>query len=693
MSRRKANADLLRPVAGPLSVALAYFVAARVGQWLAFPSAPVSALWAPNAILLSGLILSSRNRWWLYLLAVLPFHVLAQAPHVPLSQVAIQYCVNCLEALLGAVAIWTLKEQPPRFDRLKSAVTLVAFAAVLAPLVTSYLMAVGFWLIGPSDDRFWLTVIARTVTNTFATLTLVPTIVHTASWLRSGRPAVARERTLELGALFACIAAVGVFVFVIPIAGPNQSPAYLFAPLPFLLWTAVRFGVLGACASVLLLGAVSTWGVLNGHGPFSEHQPVQNALSLVFFLVFTCIPLLLLAAVLEERKRVTTALRKAESLHCAVLASLHEQIAVLDRDGIVVETNESWQRHTEHDGVGAFDRALPGENYLQICSTAAQQGDRRATRLLEAVSSVLEGRETRQQIEFPVASQEGVRWFDLSIEPLRRTEGGAVVTRADITSRKRAEGEANTQRQQLAHMGRAVVLGELSGAFAHELNQPLTSILGNAEAGLRLLAQGPANPPEIVAILQDIVAEDIRAAHVIQRLRDLLTKGERQRQPVDLNAAVQETLDLTHSDLITRNVAVEVQPDLAAPLILGDRIQIQQLILNLVMNACEAMADSPIHERKLTLATHWRSAIDRVEISVADHGPGVAHERVARIFDPFVTTKKQGLGLGLAICRSIADAHGGLLSAENAPTGGAIFRFSVPLRGGAACSTPTHQLQ
>jgi C4-dicarboxylate-specific signal transduction histidine kinase len=258
-----------------------------------------------------------------------------------------------------------------------------------------------------------------------------------------------------------------------------------------------------------------------------------------------------------------------------------------------------------------------------------------------------------------------------------------VVTRTDVTGRKRAEGDAHTQRQQLAHMGRAAVLGELSGAFAHELNQPLTSILGNAEAGLILLSREQRESPELGAILQDIVDDDIRAAHVIQRLRDLLTKGEQQRQPVDLNATVRETLGLAHSDLIMRNVMVEVRPDVQAPAVLADRVQIHQLILNLVMNACEAMADQPCERRKLTVATKWLQASGSVELSVADQGRGINEEQSAHIFEPFVTSKKQGLGLGLAICRSIADAHGAQLAAENLATGGAIFRFIVPIEGGA----------
>src|SRR6185503_13318847 len=149
--------------------------------------------------------------------------------------------------------------------------------------------------------------------------------------------------------------------------------------------------------------------------------------------------------------------------------------------------------------------------------------------------NVLEGRETRCQFDYTEPAGMEQAWIEVSIEKLRRPEGGAVVTRTDISARKRAEHEARIQRQQLAHLGRAAVLGELSGAFAHELNQPLTSILGNAEAALRLIARGSADQAEVAEILRDIVQDDERAAQVIQGLRALLHKGETRRGPVDLS--------------------------------------------------------------------------------------------------------------------------------------------------------------
>ncbi|MEJ0007304.1 MAG: PAS domain S-box protein [Steroidobacteraceae bacterium] len=225
--------------------------------------------------------------------------------------------------------------------------------------------------------------------------------------------------------------------------------------------------------------------------------------------------------------------REAELLHTAVLASLHDQIVVLDRDGVIIEANESWRRIVEPTTIAPTERLQVRDHYLHAFKESS--GNALVSDLLEGVRKVLSGLSTRHRLEFPVDSPDGPVWFEISIEPLRRPEGGAVVTRTEITERKRAMTQASEQRQQLAHLSRAAVLGELSGAFAHELNQPLTSILGNAEAALQLLTQGSENLGEIRDIMRDIIRDDIRAADVIQRLRSMLARGEINREPVDLN--------------------------------------------------------------------------------------------------------------------------------------------------------------
>jgi two-component system, LuxR family, sensor kinase FixL len=230
----------------------------------------------------------------------------------------------------------------------------------------------------------------------------------------------------------------------------------------------------------------------------------------------------------------------------------------------------------------------------------------------------------------------------------------------------------------MAHLARVAMLGELSGSLAHELNQPLSAILSNAQAAQRLLARNPPELEKVTEILADIVKSDKRAGAVITRLRSLLKKEEAQHHPLDMNEVVQEVLALMNSDFLNRQVRVhaELAPEL--PAVTGDRVQLQQVLLNLFINGCDAMAGSRA-QRGLMVRSESISGRN-VRVSVSDRGTGIPPADLERIFDPFVTTKPQGLGLGLAVCRSIVAAHDGRLWATNNPDGGATLTIELPQR-------------
>jgi C4-dicarboxylate-specific signal transduction histidine kinase len=249
----------------------------------------------------------------------------------------------------------------------------------------------------------------------------------------------------------------------------------------------------------------------------------------------------------------------------------------------------------------------------------------------------------------------------------------------DITDQKAAESEAELQRQEVTHLMRVSVLGELSGAIAHEVNQPLTAILTNAQAALYLLGRDSPNLAEVHDALLDIVQEDNRAGEVIQRLRGLLRKGESRSEPVDLNELVDSTTMLLRSELIDRHVAAET--DLAAdlPSVFGDSVQLQQVLLNLVVNAMDAMASTPEAQRRINICTRETQA-GNIEVLVKDHGPGIKPADGKQVFVPFYTTKEHGLGLGLTICSTIIRKHGGTINLRNDDAGGAVAEISLPAR-------------
>ena len=248
-----------------------------------------------------------------------------------------------------------------------------------------------------------------------------------------------------------------------------------------------------------------------------------------------------------------------------------------------------------------------------------------------------------------------------------------------LQSRRRrlAEREELQRRQELAHMTRVATMGELTASLAHEINQPLTAILTNAQAAQSLLEAGDTNLEEIQEILADIAADDERAGEVIRRMRTLLRKGVSELAILDVNDLVTEVVGLVRGEMILHNVALtlDLSPDL--PRVHGDRVQLQQVILNLVVNAIDAMKDVSGGMRRMTVRTGMGKH-RVVQVSIVDSGGGIPEEARERIFEPFVTTKLHGLGLGLSICRSIIQSHGGRIECTNNADRGATFSFTLP---------------
>jgi PAS domain S-box-containing protein len=247
----------------------------------------------------------------------------------------------------------------------------------------------------------------------------------------------------------------------------------------------------------------------------------------------------------------------------------------------------------------------------------------------------------------------------------------------DVSAAKRAEQELRQVQAELAHVTRVTTLGELTASIAHEVNQPITGVVTNAEAGLRWLRAEPPNLDEIRVILGGIIKDGRRAADVINRIRALVKKAPPHMARFDLNEAVLDVIALTRSELLSHGVSLHDQLATALPLIEGDRIQVQQVILNLILNAVEAMSCID-GAREIRISTA-REISNGVLITVKDSGPGLDSQSVDRLFDAFYTTKPDGMGMGLAICRSVIEAHRGRLRATANEPRGAVFQFTLPL--------------
>ena len=378
----------------------------------------------------------------------------------------------------------------------------------------------------------------------------------------------------------------------------------------------------------------------------------------------------LIAALLVERRlrrRTVSALAQSEKRMslAARAAGLSVWVWELARDR---RTKPVPQKR--HSGGAQKDTPAAFSDVVDTVHPADREGFDRAVR-----QAVARGGEV--DIEYRRVERDGqVHWIAARGQSTRWGEH-VIGVAIDITTRKLAELQAQRDRAALANMNRVSTLGQLSASIAHQLNQPLAAVIGNAEVARKLLDREPPDLGELRHIYDDIVAENLRAADVIRRLGGLYRRGEIQLTSLDVNALMLETLDLVRGELVTRQVTAvtELAPEL--PGIRAGRVELQQVFLNLILNGADAMSELEASERRLVIRTNGDAT--SVSVCVVDRGVGIAAEDMKSVFKPFWTTKAGGTGVGLAICQSIVVAHRGSLSVENNPSGGATFCARLPV--------------
>lgn len=423
------------------------------------------------------------------------------------------------------------------------------------------------------------------------------------------------------------------------------------------------------------------WGLKQGNLPpgstvlfhqpgfLEQHRYIVSAVALAFLLQSA-----ILAALLFQRRRrrqAETSLKESEDRMTFTAASVNAGLWQFER-----ATDELWA--TEHCRAMfglAKDIPLTRETF----TAAVHPEDRRVAMGTLRGAARGQAAVTDVRVVHPDGEERWIRVRARLHLDERGTPDQLSGLFVDITDQKAAETEAELQRQEVTHLMRVSVLGELSGAIAHEVNQPLTAILTNAQSALYLLERDTLNRTEMRNTLLDIVSEDKRAGEVVQRLRALLKKGESRSEAVDLNELVDSTTALLRSELLRRQIVIET--DLADNLsvVLGDSVQLQQVLLNLVVNAMDAMSTTPVPQRRITICT-LETPAGGIQVLVRDRGPGIDVANGKQAFVPFYTTKDHGLGLGLSICSTIIRKHGGTITLRNNDTGGAVAEFSLPAR-------------
>jgi PAS domain S-box-containing protein len=717
-ARRKGligNEGVRVPVV-PLLVAGGYFVAATAGLALGPDQGAVASAWPASAVLLAGLLVSPAQCWWRILLAVLPVHfVVLLASGVPFAPGLAGFGRNCGEAVAAAAGLhWILRERI-RFDDVRHVGAFLGACVVAGPMLAC---ALDVALAPALDDarQAWPAWQARLVPEMAAMLVLVPVLADSpAAYLaRLRRAPLARhvEGALLAAALLAAAAVFGQ-------GGARLAVALVLGALPPLLWAALRFGPPVTSALLLLVATFAVAAAARAAEPGGAPVSPQSIWPVQLWLAGLAAPLLLLAAAMRERAAArrllhdrddALALARAQAaLHAGAAhmramadaesgrrAELERRIAQRTGqlrharaaarashrrfarvfgaspvamalgsgiDGVIWDVNESWQR-------------LFGYRRADVIGRTAQE-------LGLFADGAAPDRNAVDELYAPMLRRDGAR-LDIVLRGVRIDDGPdpcVLTILRDETEQRRRVREARLQREQLTHLSRVVVLGELCGGIAHELNQPLAAILANAQAGRRWLARVPGVAPALAEILDDIIGADQRAAAIIRHLRALFLQGQTTLLPLDLNEVVREALLLARGSLAAHRVQVETALDPDAGAVRGDRVQLQQVLLNLLVNACDAMSAIAPAQRCLRVASGVGDPA-QAWLEVSDCGPGIPAGTPGQVFDFFYTTKPHGLGFGLAVSRAIIEAHGGRIEAANRAAGGARFRITLPVTAG-----------
>jgi two-component system, LuxR family, sensor kinase FixL len=646
----------------------AYFLAYRYG--MSFGQSTASPFWFPDPILLCALLLTRPRYWWIFVPSTLPIRLLtAVPPDVPLWFLIATFVIDSARGLLTAALLRRFLVNPTRLDTVREFAVFFAFAVVLVPALTALGGAAARSVLGYD---FWPTWQQWFMGNALAHVVITPAILYWVVGLPRKLHVPAPMRMVEGVALTLGLLVTSYLAFESQSKGVGIAEPAFYAPVPFLFWAAIRFGMFGASGAIVVIAIMAVHAAIVGHGPFTGGSPAETALYLQNFMLWRAAPLYLVAILIAQKNGIELSLRESEARFRNMADYAPALIWVSGQDQECTYFNQRWldftaRTHAQEAGHGWLEGVHPEDRERCTSSRSAAF----AARLPVTT-------------EYQLRRSDGQYRSFLEHAVPRFTANGAFLgfigSCIDITDRKRAAAELNRQRTELTHASRVSTMGQLAAALAHEINQPLAAILRNAEAAELILQQQPLDQGELRAILEDIRSDDQRAGAVIDRMRSLLKRRDFELESLELTPLFEQVAALVRTDLLSRQVMLELHLPDGLPRVRGDRVHLQQVLLNLLVNGADAMNTSSPDRRRLEVGA--RVVDDQsVEVTVVDAGPGIAEARLEQVFEPFFTTKSAGMGLGLAICRTIIEAHGGRIWARNenhnGGRGGAAFHFTL----------------
>lgn len=669
-----ARMTRMRFAGGIALFALAYYAAYRFG--MAPPQDVASPFWFPDSVLLAALLLSSPRHWWIYLLIPLPIRLIAEAPaDLPFGFLLATYAIDVAQALGAALLLRRWLRDPARFGTVRDLAIFVFVAVLLVPASSAFLggaarqavFEVGYW---PAWEQWFLG-------DALAQLMVTPAILY---WVlpRPGEWQLLSRRSVEAATLGAGMLLTSWFAFDGGLGEAGVAAPRVFLPVPFMLWGAVRFRMTGATAGVAVMSFFSVRASLLGA---LAGGAAAGTAGIFLQLIALRAPLLyFLAIFVQQVDRAESRLRESEFKFRTMADFAPVMIWVCGANGQCEWLSRRWLEfvgHTLEEEIGeGWSRNIHRDDFARTLRTYQKASDARLV-------FTMEYRARRHDGEYRWLLSTGVPRFSSDGEFI-----GYIGSCVDIADRKTAELAAQQDRSELARMTRLSTMGQLLASLAHELNQPLTAIRSNAEAGRRMVATNRLEVAELRSCFEDIVRDDRRASEIIVNLRAMARKEPTERVPLDVSGVVHDVVSLLHSDAVMHQVSLAIDLSQNLPRVHGDRVELQQVLLNLLMNAFSSMTETPLGQRVIDIVI--RPAGGMVRVEVRDRGIGLPEEDTEEVFEPFFTTREEGLGMGLAISRTIVEGHGGRLWAENNLYGGATFTFEIPAIGHRAAEAAGH---
>jgi PAS domain S-box-containing protein len=664
---------IVRTVWRALLVCVGCYAGASLGTWLRFPEIGTAVLFAPYAILTAALLLSPPREWWVYLLAAALGDFL---PHLgggaPFTFVLLAEIANFTRALVAVWGVRRFGDANGRLDTLRGMAVFLLFAAVLAPIAGACIGA-GVVVLHHVGENYWLAWRSWLLSNTLTGLTILPVLLASVAEVGAPRKKAPSHRVLEAGFLALALAAVG-HVVLEPTAMGATLPAPLYAPLPLLLWAAVRFGPRGTSASIFLVAFQAIDGALEGRGPFVTASPADNIFHLQLFLFVTSVPLLLLSALLQEQQQTAEALRASRQQYRAVVEDQTELICRFLPGGRLTFVNGAFSRSSmrpvEH---------LLGASFFDFVPEESRDDTRRMIEALDEARTVAAW-------EHEIAASIGeTRWEAWRVRAIF-DDGHRVVdyqaVGRDTTERKRA-GE--DRRLLEAEQALAAALREADrrkdeflAMLAHELRNPLAPI----STAVEILRMKPSTEQSRWA--RDVISRQLaQLKRLVDDLLDVsrITSGKIQlhMEPIALGDVIANAVETSLPLLSARGIVLGVDLPPAPLVVRGDAARLAQLVSNLLNNAAKY---TEIGGRvALTVA----EGDGTVVLRCSDTGVGIPSDMLRSVFEPFTQVEPSrdgalgGLGLGLTLVKRLAEMHGGTVEARSeGPGRGAEFVVRLP---------------